>query len=362
MKNNSANYLLQSISAWNIFVTVLPIIIGFVFYFLDHESLPDAPTRVLIGLVAGISLQFKGIDASFNSLKSEVENRQKMLMLDVQEELAENRKEVISEISLALQMSFSAMNNGSATSNSLRKIVNKSGEFGNDLDHLTPELIVLTQRWSAEYFGRVEKAVSRLADNNTVFDGGAGMDADRLMVKNATSTILGTTIVNQNSINFWTNSVEGETYRSHIYDFTQRNPELKVSEKDNRFLGSGRLFVIEKTLLDSFYNEDMAAVSLVKKALIEALEQSRHGVSIKILDEPEMVDVETANLDMLIVDNAMSSRTVSLDDRGVARRVIISWRENDIQNQLVDWKRLWNRGVDIEEFCKQHGIDSSLLT
>jgi len=243
----------------------------------------------------------------------------------------------------------------------IRKILAHSEDFEKDTEHLNGHLQKLVQKWIEESLDETETECAGFASNYTLFDELRGMKIDQLLADSAERNIRASTHVTRKSNDFWANPIKGKQYRescalkSRKLGPAERSGELKELTK-----GVARIFSIEIRDVEDAQNGSQFAQELIRNALNEARYQESLGIDIRILYQGSMRKHKEALLDVLIVDDLISSTTIDLEDGGVEREIEVCWNKSKVNAITRNWELLWSLGSTIDDLSQSNSSNTEL--
>lgn len=342
----------KRIDWWELFVAVAPILAGIgmvvILSLVDVIFRPDTTVdwnqRILLGMVAiitGISLQFKGISKEFQKLKNQSDK---------------NTKKLAAELSDAIGIPVESASSENYSTRRIYGIAEKSNRIEKNLEHLTPKSRAIIRDWAAEYLSGVESEVSDFARRSKRFDGIRGLEADEDLISSATKAILATTPVSRESMDFWLDT-SGKKYRESLTNLLSVEPVFKEDSDTLNCAGVARIFTFSGETISEVEDGIESGIVLIEEALAEAKVQQDMGIGVKFLIQSDLADDDLAQLDVLIVDGCICSKTISQDPVNTrARSVVVNWDKSGLQRIAGDWRLIWRRAATLEEFASDERL------
>ena len=242
----------------------------------------------------------------------------------------------------------------------LRKIVRLSERFEKDTDHLPPELKNKVLGWIANFLQDTHTESLRFAENKAIFNPGEGMKVDHDLVKLASSSIRASAHITNDSVEFWRTQPEGQRYRESCIEKSKELGKAKFDANGSLVSGVARLFIIDSSTLRSVKSEDPKSKELISNVLKEATQQQSSGIKVRILVEDDVQGKKTTILDILLIDNILSSSTLSKETGGVGRRISVLWRQSKVNILAREWDRMWGVfSYSINEFRTAYNFPNS---
>lgn len=338
----------EKIDWWELFVTLAPILAGLgIVAFLSVLDLifktsgeTDWNQRILLGIagiIVGISLQFKGISKEFKKLKNQSDKNSKKLAVELSEAIGIPVKSALSDSS-SIRRTY--------------RIAEKANRIDKNLEHLTAETRAIIRHWSDTYLSSVDSTVSDFARHSASFDGIRGLEADEDLISKAQTAVLASTPVTRESIEFWVGSA-GKKYRESLTSLLEHQQTFKEAPEVVDCAGVARVFTFSSETITAAENGDESAILLFGQAINEAKIQDDMGVGVRLLMQADVSDDDLAELDVLIVDGCICSKTINQDPVNTrARSVVINWDRSGVHRIASDWGLIWRRASSIEDFMK----------
>lgn len=342
----------KKIDWWELIVTVAPVCIGIgivaILLLVDKLSPGGASTdwtqRILFGMagvIAGISLQFKGISREFSKIRDQ-SNR--------------NTKKLAEELSEAIGIPVEAATSDRSLIRRTYRIAERSSLIDKRLEHLSSSLHGAVRSWVETYLSDVDSTVSRLAQRRAHFDGIKGLEADEDLISHAQNSTLATVPVSKESFDFWS-SASAKKYRESVSHLIERFPEFRESTDELGYFGVARIFTFPLSIISDAEDSHEEAMRLVEQAVEEAQLQKSIGVEVRMLLQEDLGDSELGELDVLIVDGSIASKTVSQDQANAqSRSVVVTWERTAVERLSGDWRLIWRRAVSIDEFLEDERL------
>lgn len=344
----------EKVDWWELFVTIAPILVGIgIVAFLSLVDLifrPDEDAdwnqRILLGMVGiitGISLQFKGISREFQKLKSQSDR---------------NTKKLAAELSEAIGIPVESATSENHSVRRIYRIAEKSNRIDKNLEHLTAESRAIIRHWADTFLSGVESEVSDFARSSARFDGIRGLEADEDLLSSAQKTVLASTPVSRESMDFWID-VAGKNYRESLLGLLEDQPVFKEEPDTLECVGVARVFTFSSETISDIDNGIESAMILFEQAVSEAKIQQDMGIAVRLLMQSDLADDDLAELDVLIVDGCICSKTINQDPlNSRARSVVVNWDKSGLQRIAGDWRLIWRRASLIEDFIKDDRLQN----
>lgn len=289
-----------------------------------------AITRVLFGICLGIAYSVANCVGVATKLRTS------------EQILGETQSRIAADVSL-----YGKLTSASFLQPYITAIVKHSSDKGFELDQLSAAQREKVQDMITVEFNHFEQRARQFAAKTAIVKGGLGRELDRDLVRLAELSINASTWVNKESMAFWRGE-PGEDYRAECRDAVARLAE-KHGASETRVR---RIFTLG---IDDLQREGDEGRELINKVVAEIKAQVESGIHVRVaLSDRQNSGID--EIDVLVVDERLSSKTMYLQHSGDSRSVEFNWLKPLAVDYYNQWRSLWERGLSPEQFFARHGI------